>query len=156
MADHVVLCVGIWGSLVSETTNVKLPLMPVEHPLLFFGPWDALEGTGEDIVYPLFRDQGNSAYVRDTGDPTTPEGGLLEWGYYEPVEPRLVEATAIMEPEDARMSPSMNDLTLDQVMEAYERSVELTPVLAELPWEERRSFNGLLSVTTDGLSLIHI
>ena len=32
----------------------------------------------------LFRDQGNSAYVRDTGDPTTPEGGLLEWGYYEP------------------------------------------------------------------------
>ena len=49
-ADHVVLCVGIWGSLVSETANVKLPLMPVEHPLLFFGPWDALEGTGEDIV----------------------------------------------------------------------------------------------------------
>ena len=69
------LCCGIWGSLVSETANVKLPLMPVEHPLLFFGPWDALEGTGKDIVYPLFRDQGNSAYVRDTGDPTTPEGG---------------------------------------------------------------------------------
>ncbi|GIR82274.1 MAG: hypothetical protein CM15mP84_00220 [Cellvibrionales bacterium] len=31
----------------------------------------------------------------------------------------------------------MNDLTLDQVIEAFERSVELTPVLAELPWEER-------------------
>ena len=154
MADHVVLCVGIWGSLVSETANVKLPLMPVEHPLLFFGPWDALEGTGEDIVYPLFRDQGNSAYVRDTGDPTTPEGGLLEWGYYEPFEPRIVEAKDISEPEDARMSPSMNDLTLDQVIEAFERSVELTPVLAELPWEERRSFNGLLSVTTDGGSII--
>ena len=88
----------------------------------------------------LFRDQGNSAYVRDTGDPTTPEGGLLEWGYYEPFEPRIVEATDISEPEDARMSPSMNDLTLDQVIEAFERSVELTPVLAELPWEERRSF----------------
>jgi glycine/D-amino acid oxidase-like deaminating enzyme len=118
MADHVVLCAGIWGSLVSETAKVKLPLMPVEHPLLFFGPWDALEGTGKDIVYPLFRDQGNSAYVRDTGDPTTPEGGLLEWGYYEPFEPRIVEASAISEPEDARMSPSMNDLTLDQVIEA--------------------------------------
>ncbi len=154
MADYVVLCAGIWGSLVSHTANVKLPLMPVEHPLLFFGPWDALEGTGKDIVYPLFRDQGNSAYVRDTGDPTTPEGGLLEWGYYEPFEPRIVEATAIMEPEDARMSPSMNDLALDQVLDAYERSVELTPVLAELPWEERRSFNGLLSVTTDGGSVI--
>ena len=154
MADYVVLCAGIWGSLVSHTANVKLPLMPVEHPLLFFGPWEALEGTGEDIVYPLFRDQGNSAYVRDTGDPTTPEGGLLEWGYYEPFEPRIIEPTAIMEPEDARMSPSMNDLALDQVLEAFERSVELTPVLAELPWEERRSFNGLLSVTTDGGSII--
>ena len=55
MADYVVLCAGIWGSLVSHTANVKLPLMPVEHPLLFFGPWEALEGTGEDIVYPLFR-----------------------------------------------------------------------------------------------------
>ena len=154
MADYVVLCAGIWGSLVSHTANVKLPLMPVEHPLLFFGPWDALNGTGKDIVYPLFRDQGNSAYVRDTGDPTTPEGGLLEWGYYEPFEPRIVEPTAIMEPEDARMSPSMNDLALDQVLEAFERSVELTPVLAELPWEERRSFNGLLSVTTDGGSII--
>ena len=63
-------------------------------------------------------------------------------------------ATDISEPEDARMSPSMNDLTLDQVIEAFERSVELTPVLAELPWEERRSFNGLLSVTTDGGSII--
>ena len=154
MADCVVLCAGIWGSLVSQTASVKLPLMPVEHPLLFFGPWDALNGTGKDIVYPLFRDQGNSAYVRDTGDPTTPEGGLLEWGYYEPFEPRIVEPTAIMEPEDARMSPSMNDLALDQVLEAFERSVELTPVLAELPWEERRSFNGLLSVTTDGGSII--
>ena len=98
----------------------------------------------------MFRDQGNSAYVRDTGDPTTPEGGLLEWGYYEPFEPRIVEGKAISEPEDARMSPSMNDLTLDQVIEAFERSVELTPVLADLPWEERRSLIGLLSVTTAG------
>ena len=154
MADNVVLCAGIWGSLVSQTAGVKLPLMPLEHPLLFFGPWDALKGTGKDIVYPLFRDQGNSAYVRDTGDPTTPEGGLLEWGYYEPDNPRLVDPEEILEAGDARLSPSMRDLTLDQVMEAFEKAVELTPVLGELGWEERRSFNGLLSVTTDGTSVI--
>ncbi len=154
MADHVVLCAGIWGSLVSQTAGVKLPLMPLEHPLLFFGPWDALKGTGKDIVYPLFRDQGNSAYVRDTGDPTTPEGGLLEWGYYEPHNPRLIDPEEILEAGDARLSPSMRDLTLDQVMEAFEQAVELTPVLGELGWEERRSFNGLLSVTTDGTSVI--
>ena len=154
LADYVVLCVGIWGNLVSETAGVKLPLMPLEHPLLFFGPWDHLNGTGKDIVYPLMRDQGNSAYVRDTGDPTTPEGGLLEWGYYEPFDPRLVEPTDIAEPGEARLSPSMRDMTLDQVMEAFERAIELTPVLGELGWEERRSFNGLLSITPDSSSII--
>ena len=153
-ADYVVLCVGIWGNLVSQTAGVKLPLMPLEHPLLFFGPWDHLEGTGKDIVYPLMRDQGNSAYVRDTGDPTTPEGGLLEWGYYEPFNPRLVEPTDIAEPGEARLSPSMRDMTLDQVMDAFERAIELTPVLGELGWEERRSFNGLLSITPDSSSII--
>ena len=153
-ADRVVLCVGIWGSLVSETAGVKLPLMPLEHPLLFFGPWEALSGTGKDIVYPLFRDQGNSSYVRDTGDPTTPEGGHVEWGYYEQDNPRLVAANDIIEPADARMSPSMRDLNLDQVMDAFEKAVDMTPVLGELGWEERHSFNGLLSVTIDGGSII--
>ena len=39
-------------------------------------------------------------------------------------------------------------------MEAFERAIELTPVLGELGWEERRSFNGLLSVTVDSGSII--
>ena len=52
------------------------------------------------------------------------------------------------------MSPSMRDLTLDQVMDAYEKAIEMTPILGELGWEERHSFNGLLSVTSDGGSLI--
>jgi glycine/D-amino acid oxidase-like deaminating enzyme len=154
MADYVVLCAGIWGSLVSETADVKLPLMPVEHPLLFFGPWDALEGTGKDIVYPLFRDQGNSAYVRDTGDPTTPEGGCWSGVITSPLSRGWSRRRRSPSLKTRACRPSMNDLTLDQVLEAYERSVELTPILAELPWEERRSFNGLLSVTTDGGSVI--
>jgi hypothetical protein len=48
----------------------------------------------------------------------------------------------------------MRDMTLDQVMEAFERAIELTPVLGELGWEERRSFNGLLSITPDSSSII--
>ena len=50
MADHVVLCAGIWGSLVSKTAGVKLPLMPLEHPLLFFGPWDWKPSSGKMIL----------------------------------------------------------------------------------------------------------
>lgn len=152
--DYVVLCMGIWGPLMANTADAPLPLMPVEHPLLFFGPYEALNGTGEQMVYPLFRDQGNSSYVRDTGDPKTTEGGRIEWGYYEEDTPRLVHPGAIAEPGEARMSPSMRDLSLDQVMDAYEKAVELTPILGELGWEEKHSFNGLLSVTPDGGSLI--
>lgn len=152
--NKVVLSVGIWGPLIADQTNTKLPMMPLEHPLLFFGPYEPLTGTGEEIVYPLFRDQGNSGYVRDTGDPTTTEGGRIEWGYYETENPRLVRARDIAEPEEARLSPSMRDLSLDQVMSAYEKAIEMTPVLGELGWEERHSFNGLLSVTSDGSSLI--
>ena len=39
-------------------------------------------------------------------------------------------------------------------MDAFERAIELTPILGELGWEERRSFNGLLSVTVDSGSII--
>lgn len=152
--QYVVLSMGIWGPLMADTANSKLPLLPVEHPLLFFGPYEPLSGTGEQICYPLFRDQGNSAYVRDTGDPKTTEGGRIEWGYYESENPRLVYPKDISEPGDARLSPSMRDLSLDQVMDAYEKAIDMTPILGELGWEEKHSFNGLLSVTTDGGSLI--
>ncbi|MFY0990863.1 GcvT family protein [Halomonas sp. C05BenzN] len=150
----VIVTSGIWGPIPAAMGGAALPLMPVEHPLMFFGPFEAFTGTGKEIGYPLFRDQGNSAYMRDTGDPATTEGGQLEWGYYEASSPRLVRPTDILERDQARLSPSMRDLDLDQVMHAFTRAVELTPVLGELGWDEKHSFNGLLSVTTDGGSLV--
>ena len=78
MADHVVVCAGIWGRLIAEMVGEDLPVMPVDHPLTFFGPYNEFEGTGKDIGWPLMRDQGNSAYMRDTGDPKTAEGGQIE------------------------------------------------------------------------------
>ncbi|MBE0489517.1 MAG: FAD-dependent oxidoreductase [Halomonas sp.] len=151
---RVILCCGIWGPLPAAMAGVALPLMPVEHPLMFFGPFETFAGTGKEIGYPLLRDQGNSAYMRDTGDPRSTEGGLLEWGYYEPTEPRLVNPRDILSREQARLSPSMRDLEADQVAEAFERAIALTPQLGELGWDEKHSFNGLLSVTSDGGSLV--
>ncbi|QTF93995.1 FAD-dependent oxidoreductase [Halomonas sp. BM-2019] len=150
----VILTCGIWGPLPAAMAGVALPLMPVEHPLMFFGPFDAFAGTGKEIGYPLLRDQGNSAYMRDTGDPRSTEGGKLEWGYYETRAPRLVQPRDILSREQARLSPSMRDLEADQVAEAFERAIELTPLLGELGWDEKASFNGLLSVTSDGGSLV--
>ncbi|MEM7406462.1 MAG: FAD-dependent oxidoreductase [Pseudomonadota bacterium] len=148
--DAVVVCAGLWGRIIAGMAGEDLPIMPVDHPLTFFGPYTEFAGTGKDIGYPLLRDQGNSAYLRDTGDPTTPEGGQIEWGYYEERDPRLVHPRDLQEKHEARLSPSQRDLELDQVVEAMERAIELTPILAELGYDEKRSFNGLLQVTADG------
>lgn len=149
-AEKVIVCAGLWGRLIAQMAGEDLPVMPVDHPLLWFGPYDEFAGTGKDIGYPLLRDQGNSAYMRDTGDPKTTEGGMIEWGYYEEREPRLCHPTDILDKSQARLSPSQRELDIEQVMEPLERAIELTPILGELGYDEKRSFNGLLQVTTDG------
>ncbi|MDF1607586.1 FAD-dependent oxidoreductase [Hoeflea sp. YIM 152468] len=150
MADHVVVCAGIWGRLIAEMAGEDLPVMPVDHPLTFFGPYTEFEGTGKDIGWPLMRDQGNSAYMRDTGDPKTAEGGQIEWGYYETDAPRLCHPRDILEKNEARLSPSQRDLEMEQIIEPLERAMELTPVLGELGYNEGHSFNGLLQVSAAG------
>ena len=150
MADHVVVCTGLWGRLTAALAGEDLPIFPVDHPLTFFGPYNEFENTGKDIGWPLLRDQGNSAYMRDTGDPKTAEGGQIEWGYYEEAEPRLVHPRDLLPKEEARLSPSQRDLELEQVLPALERAMELTPILGELGYNESHSFNGLLQTTTDG------
>jgi len=148
--EYAIVCAGLWGRLIADMAGEDLPVMPVDHPLLWFGPYNEFAGTGKDIGWPLLRDQGNSAYMRDTGDPTTTEGGMIEWGYYEENAPRLCHPRDILEKEQARLSPSQRDLDMEQVMEPLERAIELTPILGELGYEEKRSFNGLLQVTADG------
>ena len=149
-AETVVVCAGLWGRLVAQMAGEDLPIMPVDHPLCFFGPYEEFAGTGKEIGYPLLRDQGNSAYLRDTGDPTTAEGGQIEWGYYEEKDPRLVHPKDLLEKGESHWSPSQRDLEMEQIMEPLERAMELTPILGELGWNERHSFNGLLQVTADG------
>ncbi len=150
MADYVVVCAGLWGRLIAAMAGEDLPVMPIDHPLTFFGPYNEFAGTGKEIGWPLLRDQGNSAYMRDTGDPKTAEGGQIEWGYYEETNPRLVHPRDLLEKDQARLSPSQRDLDMDQILAPLERAMELTPILGELGYNESHSFNGLLQVTTDG------
>ncbi|CAM5776536.1 dehydrogenase [Labrys miyagiensis] len=149
-ADYVIVCAGLWGRLIAEMAGEDLPVMPIDHPLTFFGPYNEFAGTGKEIGWPLLRDQGNSAYMRDTGDPTTAEGGQIEWGYYEETNPRLCHPRDILEKNQARLSPSQRDLDMEQILAPLERAMELTPILGELGYNEGHSFNGLLQVTTDG------
>ena len=149
--NKVVIASGIWGPLIGDMVGVGVPLMPVEHPLLFFGPYEDIQETEEMLVYPLLRDQGNSAYVRDTGKL---HGGMLEWGFYEDKNPRLVDPVDIGNPEKTMLSDSMRYLELEEISEPLEKAFETTPILGELGWDDKSSFNGLLSVTSDAGSLI--
>src|SRR5690606_14809065 len=128
MADRVVVCAGLWGRLIAEMAGEDLPVMPIDHPLTFFGPYTQFAGTAKEIGFPLMRDQGNSAYMRDTGDPVTSEGGMIEWGYYEETEPRLVHPRELLEKDQARLSPSQRDLDMEQIVGPLERAIELTPI----------------------------
>ncbi|AIJ85319.1 sarcosine dehydrogenase [Brucella melitensis] len=149
-ADHVIICAGLWGRLIAEMVGEDLPVMPIDHPLTFFGPYNEFAGTGKEIGWPLLRDQGNSAYMRDTGAPKTAEGGQIEGGYYEETNPRLCHPRDLLEKHEARLSPSQRDLDMEQILEPLERAIELTPILGELGYNESHSFNGFLQVTTDG------
>ena len=79
---------------------------------------------------------------------------MIEWGYYEEHAPRLVHPRELLGKAEARVSPSQRDLDMEQVLEPLERAIELTPILGELGYDERRSFNGLLQVTTDGNAVV--
>jgi len=138
-ADRVVVCAGLWGRLIAEMAGEDLPVFPVDHPLTFFGPYYEFEDTGLEIGWPLLRDQGNSAYMRDTGDAKTAEGGQVEWGYYEEMNPRLVHPRDLLEKGEARLSPSQRDIDMDQILAPLERAIELTPILSELGYNEGHS-----------------
>ena len=146
--DHVVVCAGLWGRLIASMAGEDLPIMPVDHPLTFFKPYLKFAGTGKDIGYPLLRDQGNSAYLRDTGDPKTPEGGQIEWGCYEEENPRMCHLRDLLEKEQARLSPSQRDLELEQIMAPLERAIELTPVLAELSYDEKLNWSPKIGLSS--------
>ncbi|TIW50256.1 MAG: FAD-dependent oxidoreductase, partial [Mesorhizobium sp.] len=45
MADYVVVCTGIWGRLTAALVGEDLPVMPIDHPLTFFGPYNEFAGT---------------------------------------------------------------------------------------------------------------
>jgi glycine cleavage system aminomethyltransferase T/glycine/D-amino acid oxidase-like deaminating enzyme len=150
IAERVVVCAGLWGRLIAEMVGEDLPVMPVDHPLTFFGPYNEFAGAGKEIGWPLLRDQGNSAYMRDTGDPATTEGGQIEWGYYETTHPRMCHPRDLLEKHEARLSPSQRDLEMDQILAPLERAMELTPILGKLGYNEGHSFNGLLQVSAAG------
>ena len=64
--------------------------------------------------------------MRDTGDPTTSEGGMIEWGYYEETNPRLVHPRELLEKDQARLSPSQLEAAMSTPEQLAHSILELT------------------------------
>ena len=80
--------------------------------------------------------------------------GCLSGVFMRTKKPRLVDPEDIGNPNKTMGSDSMRYLELEEIAEPLEKAFETTPILAELGWDEKSSFNGLLSVTADAGSLI--
>jgi glycine/D-amino acid oxidase-like deaminating enzyme len=84
--ERVLLCAGIWGPTVGALAGVPIPLVAVQHQLVWTDPVPELSGIGGDawLQQPVVRHQDMSLYFRQREDhfgvgnyrhPTRREGG---------------------------------------------------------------------------------
>jgi glycine cleavage system aminomethyltransferase T/glycine/D-amino acid oxidase-like deaminating enzyme len=138
--EMVLLCVGIWGPKVGRMAGVSIPLTPVEHQYVISTPIPELAGESREIVHPILRHQDYSMYFRQHAD-------CYGIGSYKH-EPRLVEATEILSPDEAPEMPSLREFTPGDFEVAHAAAVELLPPLQGADFTYK--INGMFSFTTDG------
>tara|TARA_B100001123_G_scaffold87778_2_gene100806 strand:+ start:2565 stop:5042 length:2478 start_codon:yes stop_codon:yes gene_type:complete len=141
--DSIVCTAGVWGPLIGEMAGCPIPLAPLVHQLVYTSPVKELSTYKERIEWPLLRDQDLSMYVRQEND-------FWEIGSYQ--HPALFTAPSdIPDPSEAQLSPTMRPFTPEHFEKPLADITELMPVLANAGF--RFGFNGLLSVTPDGMQL---
>ena len=63
--ENVVAAAGIWGPRIGRMVGVSIPLYPMQHPLVKFGPLPELAGHTQEITTPAIRHQDKSMYARE-------------------------------------------------------------------------------------------
>lgn len=144
MADHVVICCGVWAPRLARMAGATIPLTPAVHQMIDVGPLDVLQETNSEIAFPIIRDMDTFCYERQTG-------GSMEVGSYAH-RPILHHPDTIPSIEESRLSPTELPLTQDDFDPQLEQAIELMPMLGDA--EMRYGINGLLSLTPDGSPLV--
>ena len=72
--ERVLLCAGIWGPTVGAMAGVPIPLVAVQHQLVWTDPIAGLEGETREVAHPILRHQDMAMSVSYTHLtlPTTP------------------------------------------------------------------------------------
>jgi glycine cleavage system aminomethyltransferase T/glycine/D-amino acid oxidase-like deaminating enzyme len=143
-ADVVVSCAGMWGPLLGRMVGMRIPLMPMQHQLVWTTALAELEGETRSVVHPILRDQDAAMYYRQRHD-------HYAVGSYQHT-PLPVDPEAILDPDTASRMPSLLPFTETDFKQAWSDALDLLPALRRV--EMADAINGLFSFTPDGMPVI--
>jgi dimethylglycine oxidase len=147
--ERVLLCAGLWGPTVGALAGVPIPLIAVQHQLVWTDPVPELAGlTGDTWAqHPIIRHQDMSLYHRQRDD----HYGVGNYRH----EPILTHQSQIRPPGGA-MQPSLMPFTPSDFDLCEAETSRLFPSLRGRmrPSDPTRSINGMFSFTPDAGSVV--
>jgi glycine cleavage system aminomethyltransferase T/glycine/D-amino acid oxidase-like deaminating enzyme len=145
--ERVLICAGIWGPSVGAMAGVPIPLVAVQHQLVWTDPIPELAGETREIVHPIMRHQDMAMYFRHRGD----HYGVGSYRH----EPISTAQTDLRAP-GSLMQPALMPFTPSDFDVAEAEAARLLPALAGRmrPADPGRSLNGMFSFTPDAGSIV--
>jgi glycine cleavage system aminomethyltransferase T/glycine/D-amino acid oxidase-like deaminating enzyme len=147
--ERVLICAGFWGPTVGAMLGVPIPLVAVQHQLVWTDPVPELEALEGDTwaQYPVVRHQDMSLYFRHRED----HYGVGNYRH----EPIVTPQASLRRPGDGPM-PSLMPWTPEDFDQCERETGRLFPALKGRmrPEDPARSLNGMFSFTPDGGSIV--
>jgi glycine cleavage system aminomethyltransferase T/glycine/D-amino acid oxidase-like deaminating enzyme len=145
--ERVLICAGIWGPSVGAMAGVPIPLVAVQHQLVWTDPIPELHGETREVAHPLLRHQDMAMYFRHRED-------FYGVGSYKH-EP-IVTPQSRIRPPGGGMQPSLMPFTPSDFEIAEAETEKLLPALAGRMHrsDPARSINGMFSFTPDAGSIV--
>ena len=146
--ERVLLCAGIWGPSVGALAGVPVPLLAVQHQLVWTDPIPELEGDTREVAHPILRHQDMAMYFRQRQD-------HYAVGNYQH-EPIATPQSELRRPRDGALMPPLVPFTARDFDVAEAEAARLLPALKGRmrPADPERSINGMLSLTPDAGSIV--
>jgi glycine cleavage system aminomethyltransferase T/glycine/D-amino acid oxidase-like deaminating enzyme len=145
--ERVLICAGIWGPSVGAMAGVPIPLVAVQHQLVWTDPLPELIGEGREVVHPIMRHQDMAMYFRHRRD----HYGVGSYRH-EPIATSQSEFRA----PGGSMQTALMPFTPSDFAVAEAEAARLLPALEGRmrPSDPERSMNGMFSFTPDAGSIV--
>ena len=145
--ERVLICAGIWGPTVGALAGVPVPLVSVQHQLVWTDPVDELGGETREVVHPILRHQDMAMYFRHRAD----HYGVGSYRH----EP-IATAQRELRPPGGALPSAVMPFTPADFDVAEAEAARIMPALKGRmrPAAPERSLNGMFSFTPDAASIV--